>query len=112
MKRLLNDAGENCQFNSVHNPQKISYVYRDKHKLALKLQHNYKNKNKHYLYDIQQEITQEVKQKENIPEVKRKETVQEVSQREIVTEVAQLKTEPDVTHQEIPHEIQSDQQVK
>ena len=76
------------------------------------MQHNSKNKNKHYLYDIQQEKTQEVKQKENIPEVKRKETVQEVSQREIVTEVAQLKTEPDVIHQEMPHEIQSDQQVK
>merc|ERR1711935_533936 len=58
----------------------------------------------------EKEITQEVKQKENIPEVKRKETVQEVSQREIVTEVAQLKTEPGVTHQEMPNEIQSDQQ--
>lgn len=96
--------------STIH--KKMSYVSKDKHKLALKLQHNYKNKNKHYLYDIQQEKTQEVKQKENIPEVKRKETVQEVSQREIVTEVTQLKTEPDVTHQEIPHEIQSDQQVK
>jgi hypothetical protein len=76
------------------------------------LQQNFKNKNKHYLYDIHQGIFLEGKQKENIPEVNRKETVQEVSQREIVTEVAQLKTEPDVTHQEIPHEIQSDQQVK